>query len=325
MKIWQITAPGSVSIYEGKESAGTGSLKVKLERAAVSSLDIDFFTGAEPVSFPFVPARLGMGIVSENPDGDGAAQRGNRVVIEPYICGGDGTSLTMGKNADGLLRDFVCVPTENVHLLPDHVSDDEAVLSDLVAIALNALDKLRLEKGQHIAIIGASAIGIIMAELAIYYQAVPILIDARQDMLDIAEGSGVYYTINTAEVDAFKKITEITGGRLCEAAAYISTASDRAQKSIDFSGPSGRVVFVGAGNIQNSITVSLQSVASKNLTITGVNSGRGFTARAINMLANKAVDVAPLITRTVTFDQIPEVMKQLAENPLINIIINVVI
>ena len=323
MKIWQITAPGTVSLCESKETAGEGFLKVKLERAAISSLDIDYFTGAEGVRYPFTPVRLGMGIVSENPDEEGSAQRGNRVVIEPYLETEDGATLTMGKNTDGLLRDFVCVPEGNVHLLPDHVSDDEAVLTDLAAIALAAFGKLQLEKGEHIAIVGATAIGIILAEIAIYYQAVPILIDHRQDMLDIATESGVYYTINTSEVDAFKKITEITGGRLCEAAAYISTAGDKAQKSIDFSSPQGRVVFIGAGNIQNTLTVSLQSVASKGITVMGVNSGEGFTARAINMLANKAIDVSPLITRIVEFKEIPEVMKQMAESPMMNIIINV--
>lgn len=323
MKIWQITQPGSFTLTESKEALSEGCVKVKLERCAISSLDMDYFTGAEPASYPFVPVRLGAGIVSENPDVNGAAQRGRRVVIEPYLKTADGKMLTMGKNTDGLLRDFVSVPSQNVHILPDHVSDDEAVLTDLVAIALKALDKLKLEKGEHLAIIGASAIGIIMAELAIYYQAVPILIDARQDMLDIAAESGVYYTVNTSQVDASKKINGITGGRLCEAAAYITTASDKAQKTLDFSCNEGRVAFVGAGNVQNVLTVSLNSIAVKGLTLTGVNSGDGFTSRAINMLANKAVNAKPLITRTIGFDEIPSFMKQMAENPLMNIIINV--
>lgn len=325
MKTWQITEPGTVKLFESKEALSEGFVKVRLQRCAVSALDMEYFTGTEPAAYPFVPVRLGMGIVSEAADENGPVKRGQRVVIEPYIRTPDGKTLTMGKNAEGLLRDFVSVPNANAHALPEHISDDEAVFTDLIAIGLCALDKLKLQKGEHVAIIGASAIGIIMAELAIYYQAVPILIDARQNMLDIAVESGVYYTVNTSETDALKKVTEITGGRLCETAAYITTAIDKAQKTLDFSATEGRAVFVGAGNLQNAMTmtVNLNSIAAKKLSITGITDGEGFTTRAINMLANKSVDVKPLITRTITFDEIPIILKQTAVNPLTNIILNV--
>lgn len=325
MKIWQITEPGSLKLFETKEALAEGYVKVRMQRCAVSALDMEYFTGAEIAEYPFVPVRLAAGMVSETSGENCPVKRGQRVVIEPYLKTPDGKMLTMGKNTDGLLRDFVSIPATNAHLLPEHVGDDEAVFTDFVAIGLCALDKLKLQKGEHVAIIGASAIGIIMAELAIYYQAVPILIDARQDMLDIAAESGVYYTVNTSETDALKKVIEITGGRLCETAAYITTAVDKAQKTLDFSAPDGRAVFVGAGNLQNAMTmtVSLNSIAEKKLSINGVNDGEGFTTRAINMLANKSVDVKPLVTRTITFDEVPIILKQIAINPLTNIILNV--
>jgi len=322
MKMWQITQPGVFNLAETKEALEEGFVKVKLQRCAISFLDMDYFTGMNPVSYPFVPVRLGAGIISEVCCETVTAQRGQRVVIEPYIETRNGV-VTMGKTADGLLRDFVSVPAAYAHPLPDHVTADEAVFTDIIAMALSALDKLQLQKGEHIAIVGASATGILMAELAIYYQAVPILIDARQDMLDVAAASGIYYTVNTSQTDALQKVIEITGGRLCDTAAYITTTSDKAQRTLDFSAPNGRVVFVGVGNVQNSLTVSLNSVVSKNLSISGADSGEGFTGRAINMLANKAVDVKPLITRTVDFDEVPELLKSLASRPFMNVIINV--
>ena len=328
MKMWQIIRPGAFSLAETKEALEEGHVKVRLQRCAISILDMDYFTGMNPAAYPFVPVRLGAGVVSEAGEKT-MMQRGQRVVIEPYLKArgsdnrSDGQTMTMGKTTDGLLRDFISVPAANAHLLPDHVTDDEAVLTDMIAIALSALDKLQLQKGEHVAIIGASATGILMAELAIYYQAVPILIDARQDMLDVAAASGIYYTVNTSQTDALQKVIEITGGRLCDAAAYITTASDKAQRTLDFSSKGGRVVFVGVGNIQNTLTVSLNSIISKNLTISSADSGEGFTGRAINMLANKAVDVKPLITRTVGFDEVPDLLQQLAERPFMNVIINV--
>ena len=323
MKMWQITKPGSFKFAESKEALEDGCVKVKIQRCAISSLDMDYFTGAETATYPLVPVRLGAGIISEVFDEKVSAQRGQRVVIEPYIKGRDGKPLIMGRTADGFLRDFISVPAANAFLLPEHVDDDEAVLTDLIAIALCALDRINLEKGQHIAIVGAHPIGIIMAQLAIYYQAVPVLIDARQDLLDTAAAAGVYYTVNTSQTDAFQKIIEITGGRLCEAAAYLTTSGDKAQKILDFSSADGRVALVGAGNLQNPMTVNLTSVAAKNLTVTGVTSGEGFTGRAINMLANKAVDVKPLITRNVGFDEVPGLLQQLAVRPFMNTIINV--
>lgn len=82
------------------------------------------------------------------------------------------------------------VPQSDLILLPPKVTPEEGVFIESVALAIAALDKLKLEKGEHIVIMGATGVGLILAQAALYYQAVPILVDLRRDRLELAERLG---------------------------------------------------------------------------------------------------------------------------------------
>ena len=180
-----------------------------------------------PKTNAVTPGHSAVAFVSEA-DEDSGLKLGSRVVISPYITQkehGIDVVKTMGVDIDGLLSDFVCLPYENVFALPDGVSDEDAMFAEYIAMGNNVFEALDCEKGDYVVIVGASTLGLIISQLALYYQIVPILIDMDAEKLALAQKWGVAYTLNPTFDNLERRVEEITGGakaRFSRGKAWIS-------------------------------------------------------------------------------------------------------
>ena len=177
-----------------------GLVKLKIETIFPTMSDVAVYEGKLEINYPVAPCRLATAVVSEDRPEYGL-KRGSKVLLNPYILNSadeDGyTELGVyGINDDGFLRNFISLPIDNIIPFPEDVKEDEAVFVDVIAIALNALNKLDVQKGDYIAILGGSVLNLVIAQLALYYQAIPILVSSDDRYLELADSHGVYYTIN---------------------------------------------------------------------------------------------------------------------------------
>ena len=333
MRVWQIKAPGSVALAELRENITPDTVKIKLTKCMLAASDMQNVRGSESAPYPITPGRLGVGLVSES-ECEGF-KRGQRVAIEPYVACGEcaacrvdprqcGNIRIMGRNCDGLLRDFVVLNKYNLYALPEQVKDGEAIFIDYIAMALKVLDRLELEPGQHIAILGASPIGMVVASLALYYHCVPILIDGQQERLDAARDNGVYYTINSGLSDINKRVLEITGGRMCERSVFCIAGGESPQKAIGLTMHGGKGAYAGFQFQSETCSVNVIDLVIKSMDLIGISDGRGFTARAIHMLANSVVNLKALAAVTVPFDAAGDaLLRAAAGNIMAGMLINV--
>jgi len=156
----------------------------------------------------------------------------------------------------------------------------------------------------------------IIAALAIYYQCVPILIDGHQERLDIAKDNGVYYTVNSSVTDVNKRVLEITGGRMCELAVFSMAGGEAPQKAVSLTMQGGRAVYAGFQYLTEAYNVNVSDMVQKSIEIIGVSEGRGFTSRAINMLANSAVSAKGLPVTKIPFDSVGTELLRLSAGPV---------
>ncbi|HEY8390205.1 MAG TPA: alcohol dehydrogenase catalytic domain-containing protein [Clostridia bacterium] len=332
MKAWVIDKPESITLQEIKENEiPANNVKIKITLASLSLTDAKAFKGdlIGGVQYPFIPGRHAVGIISEIDENNSfGLSRGQRVVIDPNIpCNNCYACKThrpwecekmkvMGFSSEGLIRDFACVPVSNVYQIPQQISDKEAQYVEYTSIAVKVFNELKVAEGEHIVIIGASILGIIMAQLALYYQAVPIILDPHQDKLDIATNLGIYYTINTSTADPNERIKQITGGRYCECSIYLANSNDKIQKAFDYASVGGRVAIVGWEYIAEIMNGNVSGILSKQLTVMGINNGQKQIPAAINMLAKKVVDVSPFKIKDIKFDEVDQGLKEYSQNLL---------
>lgn len=330
MKVFKVTAPFEIVLSEVSNiTLPPQHAKVRLTKTSLSLSDIKIFKGtATGVKYPIVPGRHGVGVITELGEGQAGFAVGQRVAINPvvacnacYACKSGrpyecDNYKSMGITTDGLFKNFAVLPLSNLFQLPPQVKDEEAQFVEHVAMAVKVFNELNVQEGEHIAIIGASILGLILAQLALYHQAVPIVLDAYQERLDAAAALGIYYTINTANTEPKARIIQITGGRMCECAVYLANSNNIIQKAFDYSSSFGRIAILGWENAAESMSGDIKNILDKQLKVTGINNGSKHFSAAINLLAKKEIDVASLMTSDTPFDQIPDLLNSYNENPL---------
>jgi threonine dehydrogenase-like Zn-dependent dehydrogenase len=264
----------------------------------------------------------GVGIVIEAQTNLFGLEKGKRVYIEPNRecgecfnckneCYTDCSNLQIaGEDFDGFLCDFRSEPCDKLFLLPDSVSNTDALFLGHISTALEIIDLLKIQKGDYVSVIGADSFGIIFAQLLIYYQAVPILMTIDEERYNIAKESGIYYVLGKDD-NWQKEVSIITGGRLTEKVVYISDCNISSSKAFALASHNASVVFTGT-TYNN--TVPFMQAVKKQLNILCVNNGFGNTASSINLLANKALDLSHLKIETTGQSHVPQTLKELNDD-----------
>ena len=299
----QITDKHKLEVVSKKEHFdNVNSVKVKITKALMLPEDFATLSGDPQAVYPVIPARVGIGKITETCGEETyGIERGVRVFPHPEIaCGkcyeclkGDDTHcssfLTAGKTADGFLRDFAVFANDDISILPPVVTDNDALFIDHVALADKIIDALDLQKGEHVVIVGGDVCGIILAQLVIYHQGIPILVDNNDNNIITAKNSGLYYTL-FADNKIDKNVADLTGARLAKKVVYMTGSNLNTDIALKLAGSNATVCFAGFGT--PGIKVNFSSALVKQLNFKCVNNGYGNIDSAINLIANKAVDIS---------------------------------
>ena len=126
---------------------------VKVTLAGICSTDLQILRGY--MGFSGVPGHEFVGTVVDGPD----TLKGQRVVGEiNFACGACAwcsrslqrhcpTRQVMGiVNADGSFAEYIAVPIENLHVVPENVTDEEAVFTEPLAAAFEIFDRLHFNR-----------------------------------------------------------------------------------------------------------------------------------------------------------------------------------
>lgn len=314
MKEWHIESIDEISLVDSPQQRAQGEVKLKLSKLVVTSSALIHLAAGGSKAHS-VPGHSAIALVSEA-DEDSGLPLGARAAISPFIHvteHGEDLIKTMGVDIEGLLKDFVCVPAENVFPLPDGISDEEAVFVDYIAMGNKVFESIEAEAGDYVVIVGAGTLGLILSQLAIYYQFVPVLVDLDADKLELAKKWGVSYAFNPTYDNLERRTLEITGGRMCDAAIFAGegvglNAAIRLVKN------EGEVIVAGYA-FHEKHKIDTDVILKKQIKLKGVCNGEGEISSAINLLANKIVRTDGFITARVDFDDVKETVEECVKYP----------
>ena len=323
MKTWKILSPKSMAVEERPESVQTATqAKVKVTNALLTPFDLRVYRGTIKPGYPIVPCRFAVGVVSEAGEGCLSVEKNTRVYMRDLIpcgecnhCIADRSEqcrrmLAAGTDCEGFLRDFAVAEESNLCPLPPSVSDTDALFVGIVSLCEEVIDRLDVPKGTHVAVFGAGEVGNILCQLLIYHQAVPILIDTDEERLAVAASCGIYYTFKADEALA-KNISRITGGHMAACSVYIGYGSLPVDAPYEVTSIGGTVVYTGFGFA--TAKAALKTALDRRLTLTTITNDYSNYAAAINLLVNKAVNLAPLKIETFPVAQAEELFAERAE------------
>ncbi len=312
MKSLVLTEPGKLeTVVNEEKDVPHEQVKVRIARASVTSSDISAYRGKSSF-YPIMPSRIAMGLVSES--SDFTLKTGQRVMLSPYRKAA-GTFQVSGVDKNGYLADYVICPLSEVYTIPEGISDEAVVFIEDVALAEKIIEKLDVGKTRYILLNGCSALNYIVGQLAIYYQAIPVIIDKNQELLDLAQDLGIYYTVNPNEENVYQKVKEITSGKMCDYMVIDMDTFPNADDLLTCLREGGKMCLAGLDKKTEVLKADLSPVFVKGLEIYGLNNGDGEIETGINMIATEVVKVDKLIERIADISVAAEIFGQMAKEP----------
>lgn len=321
MNVWKLTAAGNLVKSEEDVLPEEGKRRVRVTKVFVNHEDAVLFKGKRKIKYPLILGRYATGIVSD--EGSALFPKGARVLFHSYLPAEDtgpekktfseDDFRILGRTEDGFLRDFVYAREDELTLLPDSVNDEKALLLYHLALAQATVETLDVKRGEHIAVVGGNILGLFVARLLIYRQAAPILIDSRRDRLDFARMRGVYYTSPTDE-SLMELVGTVTGGRLADGVVFVPSAGERnVELPVSVCAAGKHIAFCGSGD--EDLPLDLSNVIKKQLTLHGVPDGTEYLEMAINLIANKSIDLTSFRFNTYRADDAATLLSDLADRP----------
>lgn len=284
---------------EGKEISPT-QVKVKVSHLLVSDFDAMLFNGDVAAEYPKTIGRFAVGIITEVGEKCYGVKKGDRVYLESAKPCGVCLSCKSGKREncedikiagrdyDGFMRDFVVCEYSDVSILPEAVDNLQALCIEMVGIAENIYDKLKLSAGKRVAVVGSDCLGNLIAQVLQYHKVIPIVIDNNPDNLELAKKCGVYYTF-PADEELIENVMDATSGDLCDAAVYTANSKLPVSLTSQLVGKSKSVILSGFASAHT--TLDACDILEKDLTLFGVTNAANYTDSVINMMLHGAVNV----------------------------------
>lgn len=274
-------------------------VKVKVSHLLVSNFDALVFNGDIEAQYPKTIGRFAIGIVTEVGENCYGVKKNDRVYLKSALpCGeclscktGDSDECNeiklAGRDFDGFLRDFVVCDYNDVAPLPDGIDILQGLCIELVGIAENIYDKLKLSEGQRVAVVGGDTLGNIIAQVLQYHKIIPIVIDNNQGNLERARRCGVYYAF-PADDEAVQNVAEATNGNMCDAAIYSTSSNLPVSLTARIVGNNTSIVFSGFSTMRS--TIAVRDILEKGLHVYGVTNAAGYCGAVINMMLHGAVN-----------------------------------
>ncbi len=290
---WQIIDKNQLSkLNTIEELEKENDIKIKITKCFITKNDIDAFSGAVKTNYPLTPATIAVGQITKTLQESSYYNKGDLVYLAPMLEG-DLPEDAIQKGIRpyenvGFLKEFTVIPKEYVHIIPKGISENDALFLNHISLALTVVDKLKIDKGEYVAIVGGSILSNIIAQLVSYYKAVPILIDNNEENLEIARKTDIYYTIHGDKV-AEKEVDEITGGRKCRKVVYVNDSNISVDVIPKISANKAEIAITGIYSTKEKLNLS--TAFTKQLSFMFIRSGFENVDTSINLLVQKAVNL----------------------------------
>jgi 2-desacetyl-2-hydroxyethyl bacteriochlorophyllide A dehydrogenase len=287
---------------------GFGQVLVKIAYNSICGDDLSLYKGIfRGLHYPVVPGHEWTGTVADVGPGTSVGWLGKRVTGD-LTCGcgicaaclRDETELCenrlqLGFTLPGACAEYMVVPAINLYELPRELSLRIASQAEPFAVALHALDKIEIQAGEKVAVLGADGIGLVLMNAAIWLGCEVTLVSepiaSRRQVADRYGALAVSAAGSGELVGLLKARPELRPDVVLEASSYPNAV----QEALEIVRPGGRVCLVGY-RADESSPMSPALITSKGLTVQGSLGPNGKLGAAISLLGSGAVDVGPLLT-----------------------------
>ena len=309
--------------------AGPGQMVIKIAYVGICGTDIEFYSlGSTPTPLPKILGHENVGIVSEIGDGVTGFTIGDRVLCGPPThCVEDCPSCRIGRTnicengfmrtagiglPDGGYAEYMLIQdVEHTMIvkIPDAVNMEDAVLFDVICVALHGVRKSGFKIGDNVAVSGTGPIGLATIQFLKVAGANKIIaLDIDDSKADFAKMYGADYFINTQKCEDLKEsIREITQTGTTVDIVYECSGNPRSLENCIFKmvKPGGQVVMIGTVQEKIDFVPGMAQVFEPELIFSFVYIKEEVQIY-LDMLASGKISFPGMVTDIISLDECQE-------------------
>jgi len=331
--------PNNIRVEEverPRPSAGEAVIRVTL--TTICGTDLHIVRGEYPVKPGLIIGHEPVGVIEEIGPGVTGYKVGDRVLVGAITpCGqcraclsghlsqcGHGAGYEaiggwrFGNTINGAQAEYLLVPYAQANLakIPDELSDEQVVLlADIASTGISGAESGGVRIGDAVVVFAQGPIGLSATVGAKLMGASLIIgVDGDEHRLSMARRLGADVVLDYREVDVVAEVIRLTGGGADVAIESLGTQGTF-ESALRCLRPGGTLSSLGvySGKLQVPYEAFAAGLGDHRIVTTLCPGGKERMRRLMEMVKQGRVDFTPLLTHTVTLDQITEGYKIFGE------------
>jgi len=206
----------------------------------------------------------------------------------------------------GVFADYVALPAENLHVVPESVEGPVAVFTEPLAASVEIFEQLHMRPLKHVFIFGAGKLGLLVSMLARLQGLEYTIFDIVPEKIAFAASLGIHA----------RQVGDLKAGEKAEVCIDCSGNADGINLALSHLWPRGTMVL--KTTVADTAKPDINSIVINEFTILGSRCGP--FRPALNLLERNLIDPSPMISGRFSFTDIIRAFES-AKNPLTHKII----
>ena len=292
-----------------------GMALIKMRQAGVCATDLEMTHGYYP--FTGIPGHEFVGEVVTAPGNDGWV--GQRVVGEINVTCGKCAACQAGRRHhcanrtvlgilghNGVLAEFFTLPIENLHKVPDSISDDAAVFTEPLAAALEIQQQVQIRPDMRVLVVGAGRLGLLIAQ-TLKLTGCDLRVVVRREKAARLLATWGIEAIDQADVEenSADLVVEVTGA---------PGGFELSRKAVH---PAGTLIL--KSTFAGDVSLNLSALVVDEVTLVGSRCGP--FAPALRLLAGGCVDPLPMVDARYVLSEGTAAFQKAAEQGVLKVLV----
>jgi threonine dehydrogenase-like Zn-dependent dehydrogenase len=303
-----------------------GEAVIRITTTTICGTDVHIVRGEYPVKPGLILGHEPVGVIEELGAGlEDLYTVGDRVIVGAITpcgqcfyclngsssqCGGALGGWKFGNTINGAWAEYLLVPDAKANLapIPGHLTDEDVVLCpDIFSTGLSGAESGGIKVGDTVAVFAQGPIGL-CATLGAKLKGASLIIgiDAIPARLGMARRFGANVTLNANDADLIAEIKRLTDGRGVDVAIEALGRQETFENALRAIRPGGTLSSLGvySGKLVAPYEALYAGLADQKIVTTLCPGGKERMRRLMAMVAQRRVDLTPLLTHHFALDDI---------------------
>jgi threonine dehydrogenase-like Zn-dependent dehydrogenase len=209
---------------------------------------------------------------------------------------------------DGAFAEYLALPFENLHPVPDSVEDEQAVFCEPLAAALQIQEQLNVKPSQRVAVVGDGKLGNLVAQTLVLTGCELTVVGRHKEKLQLLQHHRIETVLDgDAALSGFDLVVECTGN------------PEGFKTAVESVRPRGTVVM--KSTYHGELCFDAAPVVVNELTLVGSRCGP--FEPALHLLESGEVDVMPLIDGSFGLSEAPAAFERAREAGVMKVLLTI--